>query len=40
MKKTERQKNFEAIMEVKKIISNLPVIKDNRKINKGVRRWK
>ena len=32
MKKTERQKNFEAIMEVKKIISNLPVIKDNKDI--------
>lgn len=32
MEKTERQKNFEAIMEVKKIISNLPVIKDNKDI--------
>lgn len=32
MEKSERQKNFEAIMEVKKIISNLPVIKDNKDI--------
>lgn len=32
MKKSERQKNFEAIMEVKDIISNLPVIKDNKDI--------
>lgn len=32
MEKSERQKNFEAIMEVKDIISNLPVIKDNKDI--------
>lgn len=30
MKKTERQKNFEAIMEVQNIISNLPFVKGNK----------
>lgn len=30
MEKSERQKNFEAIMEVKEIISNLPIIKENK----------
>lgn len=32
MKKTERQKNFEAIMEVQNIISNLPFVKGNKEL--------